>query len=130
MCSYVFVVPWMWLLNGKKSTTYAAAWTLVNAHELAIISGMAAAYKVVSWDSVGFSSWHSAKSMLSPSHQGAEYPEELEKDDFAMLCFRRRLWLDRRYSRMATEFAFLLLFSVYLLLSHATIYKKGKNRAA
>ena len=36
----------MWLLNGKRSTTYAAAWTLVNAHELAIISGMAAAYTV------------------------------------------------------------------------------------
>jgi hypothetical protein len=34
----------MWLLNGSKSTRYAAAWTLVNAHELAVISGMAAAY--------------------------------------------------------------------------------------
>jgi len=79
---YAFVVPWMWLLNGKKHTTYAAAWTLVNAHELAIISGMAAAYTL-----------------------GADYPEDLEKDDFATLCFK-----------------------LYLLLSHATIFKKGKNR--
>jgi len=54
----------------------------VNAHELAIISGMAAAYTL-----------------------GADYPEDLEKDDFATLCFK-----------------------LYLLLSHATIFKKGKNR--
>merc|ERR1712225_76494 len=79
---YAFVVPWMWLLNGKKHTTYAAAWTLVNAHELAVISGMAAAYRL-----------------------GAEYPKDMEEDSFALLCFR-----------------------LYLLLSHATIYKKGKNR--
>lgn len=80
---YLFVVPWMWLLNGKKRTRYAAAWTLVNAHELAIISGMAAAYSL-----------------------GAAYPVELEEDKFAMLCFKS-----------------------YLLLSHGTIYRKGKNRA-
>jgi hypothetical protein len=43
---YLFVAPWIWLLNGARSTYFAAAWTLVNAHELAIISGMAAAYKV------------------------------------------------------------------------------------
>lgn len=29
----------MSFLNGKKHTRYAAAWTLVNAHELAVISG-------------------------------------------------------------------------------------------
>jgi hypothetical protein len=29
----------MSFLNGTKSTRYAAAWTLVNAHELAVISG-------------------------------------------------------------------------------------------
>lgn len=93
----------MWLLNGKKRTHYAGAWTLgesrgsfgevdptfpdafrlaVNAHELAIISGMAAAYAV-----------------------GAEYPKELEEDKFALLCFR-----------------------LYLLLSHGKWYKKGSNR--
>jgi len=67
---YFLVVPWMWLLNGKKSTTYAAAWTLVNAHELAIISGQAAAYRL-----------------------GAAYPKELEDDSFALLCFRLYLFL-------------------------------------
>ena len=86
----------MWLLNGKKRTHYAASWTvrprapltcsdvsqLVNAHELAVISGMAAAYRL-----------------------GAEYPEELEGDSFALLCFR-----------------------LYLLLSHATWYRKGSHR--
>ena len=41
---YAFVVPFMSFLNGKKRTHFAAAWTLVNAHELAVISGMAAAY--------------------------------------------------------------------------------------
>jgi hypothetical protein len=30
----------VWALNrNSKNTTYAAAWTLVNAHEVAIISG-------------------------------------------------------------------------------------------
>lgn len=67
---YVKVVPWMWLLNGKKRTTYAAAWTLVNAHELAVISGMAAAYRL-----------------------GAAYPKDLEEDSFALLCFRLYLLL-------------------------------------
>ncbi|GAA5888755.1 hypothetical protein JCM6882_002838 [Rhodosporidiobolus microsporus] len=79
---YASVVPWLWLLNGKKRTRYAAAWTLVNAHELAVISGMSAAYSL-----------------------GASYPEELEQDDFALLCFR-----------------------LYLLLQHRTWYKKGSNR--
>ncbi|GAA5966780.1 hypothetical protein JCM8115_002814 [Rhodotorula mucilaginosa] len=79
---YAGCVPWMWLLQGKKRTRYAAAWTLVNAHEVAVISGMAAAYAL-----------------------GAEYPEELEKDRFALLCFRS-----------------------YLLLEHFKWYKKGSNR--
>lgn len=38
---------------------------------------------------------------------GAEYPEELEKDRFALLCFRS-----------------------YLLLEHFKWYKKGSNRNA
>lgn len=70
---YAFVVPFMSCLNGTKRTFYAAAWTLVNAHELAVISGMAAAYAM-----------------------GASYPEDLEKDDFAVLCFRLYLLLDHR----------------------------------
>jgi predicted NAD/FAD-binding protein len=72
----------MWALNGRKRTTYAGAWTLVNAHELALISGLAAAHTL-----------------------GAPYPKALEEDSFALLCFR-----------------------LYLLLSHGTWYRKGKNR--
>ncbi|BGO99092.1 hypothetical protein NBRC10513v2_000196 [Rhodotorula toruloides] len=80
---YAGCVPWMWLLQGKKRVRFAAAWTLVNAHELACISGMAAAYSL-----------------------GASYPEELEQDDFALLCFR-----------------------LYLLLDYQKWYKKGSNRS-
>lgn len=50
--------------------------------EVAVISGMAAAYSL-----------------------GAEYPEELEKDDFALLCFR-----------------------LYLLIDHGKWYKKRASR--
>lgn len=62
---YAFVVPWMWLLNGRRHTRFAAAWTLVNAHEVAVMSGIAAAVDL-----------------------GAQYPEDLERDKFALLCFR------------------------------------------
>jgi hypothetical protein len=62
---YVFVVPWMWLLNGRKHTRFAAAWTLINAHEIAVISGIAAAVDL-----------------------GARYPEDLERDKFSLLAFR------------------------------------------
>jgi hypothetical protein len=44
----------VWALNrNSKNTTYAAAWTLVNAHEVAIISGQ------VRWPvlSSRFSAW-------------------------------------------------------------------------
>ena len=37
---YAFVVPFMRFINKSPHTTYAAAWTMVNAHEVAIISGM------------------------------------------------------------------------------------------
>ncbi|ORX39868.1 hypothetical protein BD324DRAFT_597443 [Kockovaella imperatae] len=68
---YAFVVPFVWLLNrGSNHTTFAGAWTLVNAHEVAVISGMAAAYKL-----------------------GADYPVELYENDFAKLCFRLYLLL-------------------------------------
>ncbi|KAJ8082238.1 hypothetical protein PM082_008085 [Marasmius tenuissimus] len=67
---YLFVVPLLFLLNGKRRTTYAGSWTLVNAHELAVISGVAAAYSL-----------------------GAEYPPELRQDKFARLCFRLYLLL-------------------------------------
>jgi len=62
---YAFVVPWMWLLQGRKHTRFAAAWTLINAHEVAVISGISAAVDL-----------------------GALYPEDLERDKFAFLSFR------------------------------------------
>ncbi|KAF2205088.1 FAD/NAD(P)-binding domain-containing protein [Delitschia confertaspora ATCC 74209] len=62
---YLLVVPWMWLLQGRQRTRFAAAWTLVNAHEVAVISGIAAAVDL-----------------------GANYPEDLERDRFALLSFR------------------------------------------
>lgn len=86
---YLFVVPWMMFLQAKRHTRYAASWTLVNAHEVAIISGIAAAVDL-----------------------GAEYPADLENDEFAFLCFR-----------------------LYYLLSYGTWYrgkytsKKGRNSA-
>jgi hypothetical protein len=62
---YVFVVPWMMFLQGRKRTRFAAAWTLINAHEVAVMSGIAAAVDL-----------------------GAQYPEDLERDKFALLSFR------------------------------------------
>jgi hypothetical protein len=62
---YAFVVPWLWLIQGKRRTRFASSWTLVNAHETAVISGVAAAVSL-----------------------GATYPEDLERDRWAFLCFR------------------------------------------
>jgi len=64
---YAFIVPWMWLLQGRnrKRTRFAAAWTLVNAHEIAVMSGLSAAVDL-----------------------GAEYPPDLAADPWARLCFR------------------------------------------
>lgn len=62
---YLFVVPWLWLIQGRNHTRFAAAWTMVNAHEVAVISGIAAAVSL-----------------------GADYPEDLEQDRFAFLAFR------------------------------------------
>ncbi|KAG9770287.1 FAD/NAD(P)-binding domain-containing protein, partial [Aureobasidium melanogenum] len=78
---YLFVVPWMMFLQGQRRVRFAAAWTLVNAHEVAIISGIAAAVDL-----------------------GAEYPEDLENDKFAFLSFRLYYllaygkWYRRRYT--------------------------------
>lgn len=72
------VVPWMWLLNGKKHTTFAGSWTLVNAHEVAIVSGVAAAVSL-----------------------GATYPDDLEKDSFAYTAFKAYYLLShgKRYKK-------------------------------
>ena len=43
---YVRVVPGMMFLNGKRRTWFAGSWTVVNMHELACVSGIAAAYRL------------------------------------------------------------------------------------
>ena len=77
---YLFVVPWVMFLQGKRHVRFGGAWTLVNAHEVAVMSGIAAAVDL-----------------------GAEYPEDLERDGFALLCFR-----------------------LYYLLAYGKWYKKRK----
>lgn len=79
---YLFVVPWMMFLQGKRHTRYAASWTMVNAHEVAVMSGIAAAVDM-----------------------GASYPEDLERDKFAFLAFRLYYLIayGRWYSRKATK---------------------------
>lgn len=62
---YIMVIPWLMFLQAKNATRFASSWTLVNAHEIAIISGIAAAVDL-----------------------GADYPEDLEHDKFALLSFR------------------------------------------
>jgi len=43
---YVRVVPGMMFINGRNSTWFAGSWTLVNMHEMACVSGIAAAYRL------------------------------------------------------------------------------------
>ncbi|KAM0786595.1 hypothetical protein ACM66B_002049 [Microbotryomycetes sp. NB124-2] len=43
---YRWTVPFMMLLNGKHHTHFAGAWTILNMHEIGIVSGFAAAYKL------------------------------------------------------------------------------------
>ncbi|KAH0828754.1 hypothetical protein J3R83DRAFT_3178 [Lanmaoa asiatica] len=43
---YAGTVPWMMLINGKHHTSYAGAWTILNMHEIAVVSGLAAAYRL------------------------------------------------------------------------------------
>ena len=62
---YLKVVPFIMFLQAKHNTRFGGSWTLVNAHEVAVMSGIAAAVDL-----------------------GAEYPEDLEHDKFAFLCFR------------------------------------------
>ncbi|KAE9990062.1 hypothetical protein EG327_001914 [Venturia inaequalis] len=79
---YAFVVPWMWLIQGKKNTRFAASWTMINAHEIACISGISAAVSL-----------------------GADYPADLERDKFSFLCFRLYYLLNYRswYRRKASK---------------------------
>ncbi|KAL4871510.1 hypothetical protein BDV12DRAFT_194274 [Aspergillus spectabilis] len=43
---YLRVVPGMMFVNGRNRTLFAGAWTLVNMHEIACVSGIAAAYRL------------------------------------------------------------------------------------
>ncbi|OAA71905.1 hypothetical protein LEL_09140 [Akanthomyces lecanii RCEF 1005] len=43
---YLRVVPNMMFIQGKNSTYFAGSWTLVNMHEVACVSGVAAAYRM------------------------------------------------------------------------------------
>ncbi|KAJ5662978.1 hypothetical protein N7507_003709 [Penicillium longicatenatum] len=43
---YLRVVPGMMFINGKNRTHYAGSWTMVNMHEIACISGIAAAHQL------------------------------------------------------------------------------------
>ncbi|KAG8221447.1 hypothetical protein J3R82DRAFT_1643 [Butyriboletus roseoflavus] len=43
---YAGTVSWMMYINGKHHTSYAGAWTILNMHEIAIVSGLAAAYRL------------------------------------------------------------------------------------
>ncbi|GAA6061571.1 hypothetical protein JCM10212_001103, partial [Sporobolomyces blumeae] len=62
---YAFVVPFLsWLQSRKRHTHFAGAWTLMNAHEVAMMSGLAAAAAL-----------------------GAGYPVELERDQWATTSF-------------------------------------------
>ncbi|UNI16265.1 hypothetical protein JDV02_002715 [Purpureocillium takamizusanense] len=64
---YLRVVPGMMFLHGRNHTYFAGSWTLVNMHELACVSGIAAAY-----------------------HIGADY---VKFDDFAQDFFAKYLLL-------------------------------------
>jgi predicted NAD/FAD-binding protein len=83
---YLFVVPLMMFLQGRRRVRFASSWTLVNAHEVAILSGIAAAVDL-----------------------GATYPEDLEHDGFAFLCFRMYYllaygkWYSRRFSKKGNK---------------------------
>ena len=57
----------MMFLNGKNNTFFAGSWTLVNMHEMACVSGIAAAYRL-----------------------GAEYNVF---DDLAEDLFKKYLWI-------------------------------------
>ncbi|TFK71507.1 nucleotide-binding domain-containing protein [Pluteus cervinus] len=43
---YAGTVPWMGLINGKNHTYFAGAWTVLNMHEIAVVSGFGAAYRL------------------------------------------------------------------------------------
>lgn len=98
---YAFVVPFIWLLNrNSKHTTYAAAWTLVNAHEVAVISGKASRLS-----SEPLMCHVSKLTRQAAAYKlGADYPAELYTNSFAKLSF-----------------------SLYLFLAHGMFLKKSRT---
>jgi predicted NAD/FAD-binding protein len=92
---YIKVVPWIMGLQAKMCTRYAGSWTLVNAHEVAIISGIAAAVDL-----------------------GADYPADLENDKFALLSFR--LYYLVRIPKDIHSYMFLLYLHTSAPTEHAS----------
>lgn len=43
---YAFTVPWMRFVQGRHRSWFCGSYTLVNTHEIAVISGLAAAHRV------------------------------------------------------------------------------------
>ena len=43
---YLGTVPFLRFIQNNKSTLYAGSWLTVNTHEQAVVSGLAAAYRV------------------------------------------------------------------------------------
>jgi predicted NAD/FAD-binding protein len=43
---FAFTVPLMSYIQGKRNTYYCGSYTLVNTHEVAVMSGLAAAYRI------------------------------------------------------------------------------------
>ena len=68
---YCKVVPWLMFLQGKQHTWFAGSWTLVNMHELAVVSGMSVACRL-----------------------GAEYPFPKEEEKFGFSFFKTYMLLN------------------------------------
>lgn len=117
---YLFVVPFMMFLQGHRHVRYGAAWTMINAHEVAVMSGIAAAVSL-----------------------GAEYPADLERDKFAFLSFRlyyllaHGKWYKRKYTKKTKEgpgedWASGLYGSVYkgpgIVPDEHTMWEEGKKK--
>jgi len=94
---YVRVVPGMMFINGKNNTLFAGSWTLVNMHELACVSGIAAAYRCKYFPPVSsphalpslFARPPASSQILSPSNKANTPPSGSEIHQIRRL--RRRL---------------------------------------
>lgn len=68
---YLRTVPWLGFLNGRRGCYFTGSWTVVNMHEMAIVSGIASAIQI-----------------------GAEYPQKLQEDPQARKLMRMFMFLD------------------------------------